>query len=516
LATSINEKNTVLSDGTAALESLSQALKGKEASLEETRAGILNAMTASAAEKSTLANLQSRISQIDEQDERGLTERQDLERKLQEITSLLAIKERELEEITARKNAAREERMQVIERLEQALVKKKSLENGTNESRNRLAGQNSRLRSLIELEQSLEGYQKGVRTVMSARKEASAEEHLGTIHGLVADMIETEPRYEVAIEAVLGDRLQYVVVDSQHDSLKAIDYLKTKSGGRSTFVPKTPREIKTEPFIKNGHAGVIGSALNIVRYKDNYSSVAQYLLGDVVVVDTMDTALYLWQKDGFNKTVVTLSGEIVDPWGAVTGGAVEAVGTGMLTKRREIKDLEHEVADLTVAIARLEAELSSADAAIESDKKIEAELAQQIHRMEIEFVNKEKDRATVVDEIGRAQERTRTLDTEAAERAAQRQELDAGIKHASAVLHGLEAGHTNAQANIESLQVELSLKKEELEIARAAITEIRMEIPRFRKSRLRREALRHSSVLNRNWASGLRSARLKSPTSPRS
>ncbi len=476
LASSIDEKNTILSDRTATLESLSQALKEKEASLEETRAGILNTMTASASEKSTISTLQSRISQIDEQDERGLTEKQDLERKLREVTSLLTAKERELEEITARKNAAQEERMQVTERLEQALAKKKSLENETNESRNRLAGQNSRLRSLIELEQSLEGYQKGVRTVMSARKEASAEEHLGTIHGLVADMIETEPRYEVAIEAVLGDRLQYVVVDSQHDSLKAIDYLKTKSGGRSTFVPKTPREIRSEPFIKNGHAGVIGSALNIVRYKDNYSSVAQYLLGDVVVVDTMDTALYLWQKDGFNKTVVTLSGEIVDPWGAVTGGAVEAVGTGMLTKRREIKDLEHEVADLTVAIARLEAELSSADAAIESDKKIEAELAQQIHRLEIEFVNKEKDRTTVGDEIGRAQERARALDTEAAERASQRQELNAGIEHASAVLHGLETGHTNAQANIESLQVELSLKKEELEIARAAITEIRMEI----------------------------------------
>jgi chromosome segregation protein len=481
LATSLDGKNDLLNDRTAGLESLSQALREKEASLEETRAGIMNAMTASAAEKSTLSGLRSRISHLDEQDERGTAEKQDLERKLGESTALLAAKERELEEITARTNAAREERTRIAERLEQALAKKKSLENAANENRNRLAGQNSRLRSLIELERSLEGYQKGVRTVMSARKEASAEEHLGNIHGLVADMIETEPRYEVAIEAVLGDRLQYVVVDSQHDSLKAIDYLKTKSGGRSTFVPKTPREIKSEPFVKNGHAGVIGSALNIVRYKDSYSDVAHYLLGDVVVVDTMDTALYLWHKEGFNKTVVTLSGEIVDPWGAVTGGTVEAVGTGMLTKRREIKDLEHEVADLTVAIARLEAELSSSDAAIESDKRIEAELAQQIHRMELEFVNKEKDRATVGDEIGRARERASALDTEAAERASQRRELSAGIERASEVLQGLEAGHTNAQANIEALQAELSLKKEELETARAAITEIRMEISAFQE-----------------------------------
>jgi chromosome segregation protein len=476
LAASFEEKNTVLGGRTMNLESLSQALKEKELSLEETRAGILNAMAESAAEKTTISNLQARLSQIDEQDARGLKEKQELTQKLQELIAFLAAKERELEEITARKHAAQGEKTQVAERLEQALANKKEVETALNETRNRLAGQNSRLRSLIELEQNLDGYQKGVRTVMSARKEASAEEHLGTIHGLVADMIETEPQYEVAIEAVLGDRLQYVVVDSQNDSLKAIDYLKTKSGGRSTFVPKTPREIKSEPFIKNGHTGVIGSALSIVRYKDSYSSVAQYLLGDVVVVDSMDTALYLWQKNGMHKTIVTLSGEIVDPWGAVTGGTVEAVGTGMLTKRREIKDLEHEVVALTVLVAKLEAELTSVDSSIESDKKIEADLAQQIHRMEIELVNREKDHAAVRDEMGRVEERSRTLDADASERASLRLKLNAGIDKATQVLRGLEAGHTNALASVESLQFELSLKKDELESARAAITEIRMEI----------------------------------------
>ncbi len=476
VAASINEKTSFLDDRNENLESLSQALREKEQSLEETRTGILDAMTASSVEKSKISNLQARISQLDEQDSKGQAEKDALEQRLRELIALLSAKERALEEIEARTKAAQDERMAVNARLEQTLAKKKTLENDLNTSKNRLAGQNSRLRSLIELERSLEGYQKGVRTVMSARKEASAEESLGTIHGLVADMIETEPQYEVAIEAVLGDRLQYVVVDSQHDSLKAIDYLKTRSGGRSTFVPKTPRQLESEPFVKNGHAGVIGSALNIVRCKDSYSSVAQYLLGDVVVVDTMDTALYLWQKNGFHKTVVTLSGEIIDPWGAVTGGAIEAVGAGMLTKRREIKDLEHEVADLTVAIAKLEAALSTVESAIESDKTIEAELSQQIHRLEIEFVNGEKDRASVKDEIGRAEARSRTLDTEATEREAMRRELNAGIETATEALRDLEAGHTSAQANVEVLQAELATQKEGLEAARAAITEIRMEL----------------------------------------
>jgi len=476
LAASINEKNAVLTQKNSAIEVLAQELKEQELALEETRAEIFNAINESASEKTKIANLQSRLAQLDEQDDRGLKEKQELLLKLQELTTLLAEKERELTALTDRRNAALEERARVAAQLEQALAAKKKLEAELGTAKNRLAGQGSRLRSLLELEQRHEGYQKGVQTVMSARSEAGGNDRLGAIHGLVADMIETEPRYETAIEAVLGDRLQYVVVDSQNDSLKAIDYLKSQGGGRSTFIPRTPREIKSEPFVKNGHAGVIGSALTIVRTKESYSNVAQYLLGDVVVVDTMDTALYLWHKNGMHKTIVTLAGEILDPWGAVTGGTVEADGTGMLAKRREIKDLEHEVGELETLATRLQNELSSLELAIDSDKKSEGELSQMVHRMELELVNKGKDCSSVRDEISRAQERTRTLDTEATGRSSQRMELSSGVEKSLDTLRGLEAGHTSAQASIEMLQVDLSRKKDALELSRAEITELRMDV----------------------------------------
>jgi len=481
LATAIYEKNALLAEKNSVLDTLTQALKESERSLEETRAGIFNAMHESTAEKTKIADLQSRLAQIKEQDARDIREKQELSQKLEQQAMLLAEKEQELAAIAARRTAAQEEHRTVTARLDQALVRKKAIEADLSIARNGIASQSSRLRSLLELEQKLEGYQKGVKTVMSAHKEAASGDRLGTIHGLVADMIETEPQYELAIEAVLGERLQYVVVDSQSDSLKAINYLKTEGGGRSTFLPKTPREIKTEPFIKNGHGGVIGSALNIVRYNDKYSHVAQYLLGDVVIVDTMDTALYLWQKNGIHKTIVTLAGEIVDPWGAVTGGTVEAGGTGMLTKRREIKDLEHEVAELKTAAAGLEAELMLVEAAIDADKNRETELSHSIHSMEIETVNKDKDCSAVRDEITRTKERVDSLESETGDRAALARELASGLERAKETLRILEAGHSNAQASIESLQVELSQKKESLEAARDEITDIRMEVAAFQE-----------------------------------
>jgi chromosome segregation protein len=476
LAVAIHEKNTVLLEKTVDFESLAQALRDKETSLEQARAGVYSAVTESAAEKTRISGLQARLSQLDEQDERSRNEAGGLAARAGELRALLAEKGREIAELTARRSAMQEERARVAARLEQALAKKKSLEAGLAASRDRLSAQKSRLLSLQELEQSLEGYQKGVQTVMSAHKQGAADDHLGTIHGLVADIIETEPKYELAIEAVLGDRLQHVVVGSQHDSLKAIDFLKTQSGGRGTFIPEAPREIKTEPFVKNGHTGVVGPALGIVRCKETYKNVAQYLLGDVVVVDSMDTALHLWENNGFHKTLVTLAGEIVDPWGAVTGGATEAVSSGILGKRREIKDLEHEVAEVAAAVKEMEQELRTVEAAIESDKQAEAGLSRNIHEAELELVNREKDGAALRDELGRAEQRVQTLENESAERAAQRTGIAGEMEKSSAVLRGLETGQTSAQANIEALQRELAAEKGVLEKSRAEITEVKLEV----------------------------------------
>ncbi|MBS1192499.1 MAG: chromosome segregation protein, partial [Nitrospirae bacterium] len=475
IAATLASQNAILLERTAAFEELARSLKGREAALEAARAGVYTAMTDAAAEKARIANLEMRIHQLDEMDGRSQAEVDELAKKGEGLKVLLGQKEQEIGAIASRRSGLQEEHARVTARLEAAVTRKKELDAELGATKNRLAGQSSRLHSLIELEQSLEGYQKGVQSVMAAKKQASAE-RVGTIHGLVADIIETEPKYETAIEAVLGDRLQNVVVGSQNDSLKAIEYLKSSGGGRSTFIPETPREIRTEPFVKNGHAGVIGNALGVVRYKDDYKNVAQYLLGDVVVVDTMDTALYLWHKNGIHKTIVTLTGEIVDPWGAVTGGTADAGGSGMLRKRREIKDLESEVAALGARITGIEQDVHALEASIKADTRAEAELSDEVHKAELELLHQEKDAAALREEANRTEARANTLAAERAERAARRTEFHTEIDRSSAMLRDLEDGHSSAQASIETLQRELAAERENLETARAGITDIRMAV----------------------------------------
>ena len=114
------------------------------------------------------------------------------------------------------------------------------LEAQLSESRDALSDKRAHLNSLLEIQRNYEGCTDAVRSLM-LEKEKDPELDKA-LHGLVADVVSAEPRYEAAVEAVLGDRLQYVIVNSQQDGVASVEYLRSHGQGRSTFVPLDLRE----------------------------------------------------------------------------------------------------------------------------------------------------------------------------------------------------------------------------------------------------------------------------------
>src|SRR5262249_31159239 len=106
-----------------------------------------------------------------------------------------------------------------------------------------LAHRRSRFSSLEEIQRNFEGYKEGVRQLMLKR---SSNKDLNEIYGTVADIVETDPRYQMALGAVLGEKLQYVVVKSQQAGLQAVEYLKTEAVGRSSFIPVELRDYEED------------------------------------------------------------------------------------------------------------------------------------------------------------------------------------------------------------------------------------------------------------------------------
>ena len=245
----------------------------------------------------------------------------------------------------------------------------------------------SRLASLTEIQDRYERFQTGVRAIMQEHREGRGA---AGIKGVVADIMRPPPELETAVEAVLGERLGNVIVESPEAGVEAIQFLKQRSEGRSSFIPAALRSLRPRGQVvydamsggglnagTTGDAtpgplgvptadeiasawpkreGVRGPMLELIGYDRQYDDVAAYLLGDVLVVENLDRALALWRETRTEKTIVTLDGEVIDPQGVVTGGSRESALAGVLEQKREIRELEAVMerldADVEAAMAR--------------------------------------------------------------------------------------------------------------------------------------------------------------------
>lgn len=193
----------------------------------------------------------------------------------------------------------------------------------------------TRLESLKNLAERYDGYGNSIRRVMETR------DRIRGIHGVVADLITTQRRYETAIETALGGSIQNIVTDSEETAKNLIGYLKKNKYGRATFLPLTSMN-GSQSFSQTGalnEPGVLGLAKDLVQAEPRYQGLTNYLLGRVVVADTIDHAVALARKYKYSIRIVTLEGELLSAGGSMTGGAFKN-SSNLLGRRREIEELE--------------------------------------------------------------------------------------------------------------------------------------------------------------------------------
>ena len=243
----------------------------------------------------------------------------------------------------------------------------------------------SRLNSLEDLQRNYEGYQEGVRAIMLKKQQEAAA---NGIYGLVAEVIEAPETYEKALTAVLGDRLQYVIVKGHEEGLEAIEYLKNEASGRSSFIPRemTRKRHKELPL---GEAEVVAPLIEMISVQDGYRDVAEYLLSDVVVVRDLRAGIALWNRNGYYSTMVTLEGEVIDPMGIVTGGSAASLEGSFLTQRRRIRELGSVLAQLEAQLPFEKRETDKLKQEIERAETQKNLLTSEIHRLDIERVRLE-------------------------------------------------------------------------------------------------------------------------------
>ena len=154
-------------------------------------------------------------------------------------------------------------------------------------------------------------------------------------------MVTTSPRFEKAVEAALGARLQHVLVESREEALVLAGHLRSLAEGRSTFVPLGPPAGvgQRPPLPLAVPPGVIAVALDEVSAAPAFRPALDALLADVLLVEDLAAAAAVADTLPGTWTCVTLEGEVLGRDGSVTGGVLEGPAVGALQKKREIAEL---------------------------------------------------------------------------------------------------------------------------------------------------------------------------------
>ncbi len=199
----------------------------------------------------------------------------------------------------------------------------------------------SRLESLKNITERYDGYGNSIRRVMEQKGRMTG------IKGVVADLIQVNKDYEIAIETALGGSIQNIVTDNENTAKQMIEFLKKNRFGRATFLPLSSVSSRGDFQQKDAlkETGVIGVASELVSADQEYAGLVKYLLGRVLVVDHIDHAIPIAKKYRHSLRMVTVEGESFSPGGSMTGGAFKN-NSNLLGRRREIEELEFSVKSL--------------------------------------------------------------------------------------------------------------------------------------------------------------------------
>ncbi|RJS19301.1 chromosome segregation protein SMC [Corallococcus sp. H22C18031201] len=340
--------------------------------------------------------------------------------------------------------------------------------------REELSDKRSRLGSLQDIQKNYDGFDRGVRAVMVRAAEAAREQG---IFGLVADVLNVAPRYERAIEAALGERLQHVIVESRDKGVELVEYLKGHSEGRGSFLPVPMSESLPPPVTPDfNRAGVLAHALGEVTCEEALQPVVRLLLGDVVIVQDVAVARAYAESSGPACTLVTLEGEVFRADGTIIGGEREGAAVGALQKKREIAELAAEVARVEERYNEILTRHYSLQKQMGHTEGVLKGLGKEQHAEEVNLASQEKDLHKASEDLARVRERLRSLETEESQFAQSHTALvNEEETSRGEVAHG-QADREAREERVRQLAGEMESLRQRADAASAELTGLRIKV----------------------------------------
>lgn len=256
----------------------------------------------------------------------------------------------------------------------------------------------SRYKFLVETEKEKEGYAKSVKSLIEATEKDSSLAK--GVHGVLANLISVDKKYELAIEMTLGVSIQNIVTDTEEEAKKLVNYLRDNNLGRASFLPiSSVKGQKVSGINTSKVDGIIGIASDLIKTDKKYNEIILSLLGRTVIVEDINSAIKLARQNSYKFKIVTLKGDVINPSGAISGGSVATKTASILGRGKEIKALEKELFEIKSKIEKLQAEKEKYENSISSLLEKFEEKQKEAQELEIVYATEKQKIDTIDSEI---------------------------------------------------------------------------------------------------------------------
>ena len=339
-----------------------------------------------------------------------------------------------------------------------------------------LASTEARLHTIEELEANLEGHVPGTRAIL----EGDARGEFTGILGVVSNLIRVDEQYARALDVAFGASLSNIVTRTAEDAERGIAYLRSREAGRATFLPldtlgsRTGRNASEAPHER----GVIGYAHALVEPADpQYAGIVAFLVGRILVVESLEVGIRLVRGRGFRDAIVTLEGDEIRGGGALTGGRYKRERS-ILSRRAQARTLSE-----ALPLLRDRLEGARAAAAAASDESANATRERdEAHRVEGELAVSLRDAHARLEKLSTDRSRLEAEIASMLERAAERDLQTAIFSDRLAQLDRPAIDPATAVAERERLEASLAEARETIARAQDAERAVAAEIAAAREA----------------------------------
>lgn len=428
-----------------------------------------------------MVELRNELTQLRKEQEQRMVRRDKLKKDIDEGEARLQELQEEEREILRRKGTLEQNRDTFARDGKKLAAEAREAQRGLDEVQRRyddcsrrVAGAESRLRILETMQKAYEGFGKGIKAVL--RSDAPWR---GDILGPAAALVEVDAEYVTAVETAFGAGAQNLITRRSDAAKEAIAFLKRDLAGRATFLPLDtirPAELRPEEKSLARLPGIRGFAADLVRCDAEAEPAIRFLLGRILVAETMDTALVAARQSRFRLRVVTLDGDVVHAGGSLTGGSRNHNEAGYLSRGRDIAAQQSLLRQLREELLSIQEDRETREDALAEQRRTLDGLRTSAQKVEVELETVKGAQQRNSDALRQARERLQlNLDTRSL-LGREYMETRRSIEDRQAPLKALEAANEAGKVALDEAQKKIARHESRLMTLESRLQDARIRM----------------------------------------